>query len=514
METHPSLSAPALALLAAFLAAGCDSDSEVTPTSTGGAGGEPPTGGSGGSTTTSGGGGAGGGISTGGSGGSGGSGGAGGDGGSVPSGQVVQLEILSGPSQVLGHSVEAMPNGDAVLLGRFTNQFVLDGQTLSSVGLTDLFLTRLDRNGSYAWTKALGTPQWDDDLGALAVGPSGDVLIAGSVYDDIDFGGGVMTIQGTQIVAARYDANGQHLWSTSWGGPYAESIHDAAIDASGNMLLVGNAYGQVDFGGGPIGSSNNFDLFVVKLAANGAHLWSKSYGTPATETTISVGVDPTGAVSLCGRLEGPTDFGGGPLSPGADALFAAKLDGAGNHLWSRTFGGTSALCFDVVGGPAGEVVVAGRSNEGAAYVVDGQSWSNAGGFDVFVTKLDGAAGAHAWSAVWGGPDIDGLTFDHSQLAVDGGGNVVVGGVTYGGIDFGDGPLAVVGQADGFVVRLSSSGQQLWSHVLGASDYDHVYGVATTLANEVLAVGRFEGSWSFGGQATATDIDGFLLRLSP
>ena len=45
-------------------------------------------------------------------------------------------------------------------------------------------------------------------------------------------------------------------------------------------------------------------------------------------------------VIVSGQFMGTIDFGGGPLTtsgPSADAIYLAKLDAAGNHVWSKRF---------------------------------------------------------------------------------------------------------------------------------------------------------------------------------
>src|SRR6185503_17472894 len=78
----------------------------------------------------------------------------------------------------------------------------------------------------------------------------------------------------------------------------------------------------------------------------GATSWSKRFGDADYQQALGVAVDGAGNVILSGGFIGAVDFGGGPLAyaedPDAPAndLYLAKLDGGGNHLWSKRFGDT------------------------------------------------------------------------------------------------------------------------------------------------------------------------------
>jgi len=75
------------------------------------------------------------------------------------------------------------------------------------------------------------------------------------------------------------------------------------------------------------------------------HLWSKSFGGSDWDEGYSVSVDSLGNVYITGRFYSSTiDFGGGALTNaniyGGSAIYLAKFDSNGNHLWSKRFEGS------------------------------------------------------------------------------------------------------------------------------------------------------------------------------
>src|SRR5690606_10086289 len=81
------------------------------------------------------------------------------------------------------------------------------------------------------------------------------------------------------------------------------------------------------------------DILVVKLASDGSVMMVKTYGNAGADRLHCVAIDGDDNIFLGGWFDSMLDFGSGPLPRmgGADA-FIAKLDPAGNHLWSRSAG--------------------------------------------------------------------------------------------------------------------------------------------------------------------------------
>jgi hypothetical protein len=109
------------------------------------------------------------------------------------------------------------------------------------------------------------------------------------------------------------------------------------------VVVIGQLTGSADFGGGVLTSAGASDVFVVAFAGSGAHLWSKRFGDASEQDAAEVAVDANGNVLVAGAFMGSLAFGGPALvSAGGYDAFLAKLDSAGNHVWSRQAGGLDA----------------------------------------------------------------------------------------------------------------------------------------------------------------------------
>jgi hypothetical protein len=140
------------------------------------------------------------------------------------------------------------------------------------------------------------------------------------------------------IASSPLQAVPTHQWSKSFGDASTQNGRSTAVDPSGNVLVTGDG-GGLDFGGGPL-PAGFFSL--VKFDSDGNHLWSKSFGGDSfggEQRCLSVAADGSGNVVITGYFFGTIDFGGGLLaSGGGNDVFLAKFDPSGNHLWSKQFG--------------------------------------------------------------------------------------------------------------------------------------------------------------------------------
>ncbi len=234
------------------------------------------------------------------------------------------------------------------------------------------------------WARRFGG--FDDDGGnAVAVDANGDVTVAGYFQGTADFGGGALTSAGgLDIFVAKYSgADGSHLWSHRFGSLSIDGGEAVAVDAKGDLTVVGGVDGAADFGGVGV------DLFVAKYSgADGSHLRSRTFGGLGLIQAFSMSLDASGDVTVAGFFQGTADFGGGALTSAGDwDIFVAKYSGAdGSHLWSQRFGGLSRdVAESVAVYTNGDVAVTGRFNGTADF--GGDILSSVGSNDVFLLKL-------------------------------------------------------------------------------------------------------------------------------
>jgi hypothetical protein len=143
----------------------------------------------------------------------------------------------------------------------------------------------------------------------------------------MNFGGSNLTTAGgADTFLAKLDSSGNHLWSIRGGGLNNQSGNACTVDRFGNAYMLGVLSGSGSFGGATLNSAGGTDILIAKYDSAGNHLWSKSFGDPLTQGVKALVTDSLGNVMFTGLIFGPTDFGGGPIiGAGGEDTFITKL---------------------------------------------------------------------------------------------------------------------------------------------------------------------------------------------
>jgi uncharacterized protein (TIGR03437 family) len=178
------------------------------------------------------------------------------------------------------------------------------------------FLTRLNNDGTIAYSTFLGPPAW----GLLATrvrALNGIAYLAGNVSAAEFFGtSGALqrSVAGKQdffALAMVPDGSGP-LFSTAFGGSGQESISDMTLDANGNIVIVG-ASTSADF---PVTADAlpypaSSGAVMVRIDPTGSHLVSSTWlGAPSANV---VGAVPDGGIVVGGSSAPPAGLPGNPV---------------------------------------------------------------------------------------------------------------------------------------------------------------------------------------------------------
>ncbi|MEZ4256670.1 MAG: nucleotide-binding protein [Polyangiales bacterium] len=449
----------------------------------------------------------------------------------------------------LVESVGTDSSGNVYVLGSFEGTLDFGTGPLVAPGIGDenennVFLAKYDQYGAPIWAH-----QWGDtsnQLAAqLAVDGAGNTAFLVRTRGTMNFGGSDLTTAGdSDIIVARFDADGNHVWSKIFGGSMLDRAERIAFDADGNVLVAGKFTGSISFTGLGSRTANGItDGLLLKLAAaNGNIVFALPLSGPGDDDyAFGVDADAAGNVYVTGHFSDTMTFGTSPspttlTTAGGRDIFVAKLDPSGNFLWAKGYGGTGDdRAYDlVVHRGSGDVILTGYFENSLTFGNGGDTLTSAGGRDFFVARLD-SSGAHVWSAGYGdATDQMGVTESGDpysstkwmSIALDGSGNIFFGGPIWGSADFnlmspgGTGLLGATGtsgNADPFWVKLTGGGAFLAGGVYGKTGTEIAQDVATTPSGHVLLGGRFYGTGIDFGTAgmvfgATGDAEGFVAKI--
>jgi hypothetical protein len=283
-------------------------------------------------------------------------------------------------------AVDAQDN--VLVTGDFTNSVSFGGPSLVSAGNFDVFAVKFDPGGGYLWSLQAGTLQ-NQRGRSITADPMGNVIVSGEFQTAINFGLGSKPSAGANdIFVVKFDPDGAVIWDRTFGDEVGQSANNIAAGPDGSVVLSSIFEGTVDFGGGvPLVSAGGSNAYVAKLDANGEHVWSKSFGSASGSQSLSVAVGATGDVTISGNFSGTIDFGGGLwTSAGATDGYVAWFTPAGVYRDAVQFGdAVGQTANDARVDALGNVVVVGDFD--GSIDLGGSLQTSAGVNDVVVARL-------------------------------------------------------------------------------------------------------------------------------
>lgn len=377
--------------------------------------------------------------------------------------------------------------------GTFAGTLLPLGNTrLTRLGTVDIFVAKYDAAGTLLWAKNFGGNGATLALPSLAVDGGGNVYLGGTLPASIATP--ALTALGTSdAYAIKLDSAGNLAWAKRFGDSGVTlQARGIAVDGAGNVYLGGvfNA-SLASLGLNLIG---NQDGFALKLDAAGTTVWAKGFGGATAQLDVNaIAVDGPGNVYLGGAYNQPLSV---PALTrlGVKDGFAVKLDSAGNTLWAKNFGGAGASAQVLaVAADAGNVYLGGSFSQAALSV---PAVALSGTSQAFAFKLDAAAGNTAWAKAFGG---GAAVMQASGIAVDGGGNVYLGGSfnAAGATTPTFAKISVTASSnDAFVLKLDAAGNPIWANNYGGPDVDAQPGnLAVSSGGNAVLAGNAEGPGS-------------------
>lgn len=217
---------------------------------------------------------------------------------------------------------------------------------------------------------------------------------------------------------------------------------------------------------------------------------SLQFGTTGSDYATSVVVAPDSSIYVVGATDGALD---GNTKQGSIDFFISKFEPSGARAWTRQFGSSGRY-----------YIAAGASTDiyGNVYVTGETGDGTNGGAQSFVSKHLASDGATEWMRQLGTSFAD----SGSAVSVDGFGNVLIAGRTYGDLN---GPNQ--GLEDLFVAKYDNTGSLLWVRQRGTAFGDSASGIDVDGAGDVYVGGSTAGSMDGNSNAGGSDL--LLVKYS-
>jgi hypothetical protein len=277
-------------------------------------------------------------------------------------------------------------------------------------------------------------------------------------------------------------------WQRTYGGTKNDLPSNIITTRDGGYLMTGatrSANGDVTENHG------DYDLWLLKINADGSIKWQKTYGGSASDAGAVIletfdGGYIIGAVSQSkdGDLQGLPHHD----TAVASDIWIFKIDSLGTIKWQKTFGGSG---YDQISGifesGEGEYIVLGTTQS-----ADGDVRGNHGGEgnDIWLFRFS-ESGSIVWQKTLGGTKNDIAT---SFIKTSDNGYAILGYTTSTDGD-------VTGRRrdssyDAWLIKLNHAGEIIWQKTYGGSQYEEANSVIETL----------DHGFAFASMTTSNDGD--------
>jgi len=335
----------------------------------------------------------------------------------------------------------------------------------------------------------------------IAVDASGNVYSTGPFSETADFdpSAGVTNLSAAgprDIFVQKIDADGNFHWAYALGVTYSYYSHSNVVDTAGDLYIIGNYTGTVDFDPGPgilnlTTSSPNGGGFVQKVDSDGNLLWAfaleANIGSICADPSGNIGsicADPSGNIYTTGFFTGTVDFDPGtgtqllegfPNEPSIVWMFIQKLDSSGNFIWAKMIASDYIEVFDICTDTFGNVYTTGRFHFTTDFYTTGRFH--------FTTDFDPGQGEAIFTP-----------FDTWNLSI---------------------------LTDAFILKMDASGEFLWVRTIIAGDFTLAipYSICVTDLGDIYTKGHFAGPIDFdlgpGTYYLSEEYDGldYLHKMS-
>lgn len=218
-----------------------------------------------------------------------------------------------------------------------------------------------------SWSNLFGDPDYPQSGNAVLETTDGGYIITGTKNIDI-------MLDQNEVCILRIDADGNELWSKTYGGEYSVQGSSICQANDGGFLIAGSI---------KLISGAKADAWILKINANGDSLWSSSFG--GTSADMAYCIRPTSDNGFI-----ITGFNSVPLSGDGDQVMLVKMDSIGNIGMHEVYGDEyQNHGYWVEETSDGGYIIAGRTYR-----------SYTGNSDWLVIKTD-AEGDTLWSYIYG-----------------------------------------------------------------------------------------------------------------
>lgn len=244
----------------------------------------------------------------------------------------------------------------------------------------DILLVKFNTTDDFEWSVSWGGSGYEY-ISDLAVDANGNIYVIGTTVD-LDTGR-------TYMVLLKFNSSGDLDWAKTWGTTHSEEARDVVVDeVTGNIYVAAAQYNL---------TLGFYDIYLICYNSTGDVQWTSKWDSGYEDSSDGIILNSNGDIYLLGQ----TDIN----DPGNYDVLLIKYNSSGVELWNRTWGGSlEESPTDLVIDSSDNVYITGRTeslgtngdvlilkyhdNGDLQYALNWGNSSNEGGFGIALDSSD------------------------------------------------------------------------------------------------------------------------------
>lgn len=302
------------------------------------------------------------------------------------SGNMIWVNQYSGSDIIMPLSIKGDTLSNIYLTGTFSGSRTFGTTVITSIGVTDMFLIKLDSSGAILWAKNYGGNSkinpyditLDNNLNIYSIGHFGDPFNGAPIQYIIIGTDSLVTPQSkaSEIYLAKFNNQGTALFGKKMGGDY-QNDKGLGIDYDGNahIYITGGFEGQSSFGGNLIyadpPTQYSYSIFLAKYDLQGNCNWVTKPDSNISNQGMDVRVVDTSNIYIGG---------------GVRNISISKFNNSGANMWTKTIGYSTDNGISITNDSIGSIYLTATFSDSLKTNIDTLITSNL--YDNFICKLD------------------------------------------------------------------------------------------------------------------------------
>lgn len=278
------------------------------------------------------------------------------------SGSIQWQKVLGGSTGCdFANAVLPTPEGGYMIIGHTDSH---DGDVSGTHGERDVWLVKLNSMGAIEWQKILGGSK-SDYAYSLKATTDGGYITAGYTYSN---DGDVSGNHGdADVWVVKLNSNGTIQWQMALGGSKEEIARSIQLTEDGGYIVASSTKSDDgDVSGFHVGPEA--DAWIVKLSGSGTIQWQSTLGGYHEDIARSILQSSDGGYIFAGSTTSNNGHVYG--NQGYQDVWVVKLDSNGNYVWQKTMGGPSnELANSIQATGDGNFIVAGQTGSTGGDVI-------------------------------------------------------------------------------------------------------------------------------------------------